>query len=120
MELVIVGYFNRFDAFKNVRLVNLEPESMEKLKKCGKNLYPLLDDDEYKSPLIPNGAIIKHDTRALCYDVDGVPTSTDQLMGQLVEARVKVKKYSMIDKVDGGRITGWTMKLIKIKPALLL
>ena len=116
MEVVIVGYFNRFDKFNNFRLVNLESESMEKLRNCGKTLYPSMESSEYKSPVLPNGAIIKHDTRVLCYDVDGVPTSTGKLMGQKVQARVKVRKYKWVN-ADGEKMVGWSMKLLRLSPA---
>ena len=118
MELVIAGYFNRIDKLGNLRLVNLEEGSMEKLKNCGRCLYPSLTADEYRSPVVPNGVIIKHDTRALCYDVDGVPTSTGRLLGQLVEVRLKVRKYSFGSKNEGGgdRIVGWNVKLLRINP----
>jgi hypothetical protein len=108
MNLVIQGYFNRIDGFGNLRLVNLAPESMQKLENCGKHLYPKIP--EHNSPILPNGAVIKPNPTAMCYDIDGVPASTGSLIGQLVEVKTRVKKYSMYGK------PGWNMKLVSITP----
>ena len=109
MDLVIQGYFGRVDAFGNIRLVNLEPASMRKLENCGKHLYPKLPG--HTSPILPNGAVIKPNLMALCYDIDGVPAPTDSLIGQLVEIKARVKKYSMYGN------HGWSMRLLEIRPA---
>lgn len=116
MDLNLTGYFSRFDKFNNIHLVNLEPSSMEKLVKCDKTLYP--GACEHKSPVLPNGVIIKHNTRALSYDIEGVPTPTSALMGQLVNVKVRTKKYALGCKHSEERTIGWTMSLLKITPAI--
>jgi len=109
MEVNAEGYFKRID--KNIRLVNLEAKSMEKLKNCGKNLRL---GENAKTPILPNGLVIKHDTRALVYDIDGKPTSTGMLIGQKVKVSLKIRKYKFKPSKKDDFIVGWTVKLLKM------
>jgi hypothetical protein len=113
------------DKFKRILLVNLEEESKTKLKNCERNMltHKHTDSQAYlrvgeseshcKSPLLPNGLLLKHDLRSLVYDVDKVPASTLQLIGQKVSVRAKVKKYRF--KKSGEVIVGWSLKLIEMR-----
>jgi hypothetical protein len=109
MEVCAIGYFKKVDKFKRILLVNLEEESKTKLKNCERNMRM----SHCKSPLLPNGLLLKHDLRSLVYDVDKVPASTLQLIGQKVSVRAKVKKYRF--KKSGEVVIGWSLKLIEMR-----
>lgn len=111
MEINVEGYFKRIDQYKNIRLINLESDSMEKLKNCNKNLNL---DEEAKNPILPNGLVIKHNNRSLVYDIDGKPAPTDTLIGQKVRALVKVRKYRFKPPKKRNFIIGWSVKLTKM------
>ncbi|MHC4835677.1 MAG: hypothetical protein ACYTCN_06940 [Planctomycetota bacterium] len=113
MEVCAIGYFKKVDKFKRIVLVNLEEESKTKLKNCERNLRVGESESHCKSPLLPNGLLLKHDLRSLVYDVDKVPASTLQLIGQKVSVRAKVKKYRF--KKSGEVIVGWSLKLIEMR-----
>ena len=116
MKLNLVGYFNRLDKHNNIRLVNLEPEYKQVLGNCHTNLFPKYPDA--KSPILANAVIIKHDNRALVYDVKGIPTSTPELMGAQVKVSVKARKYKFRpSKSDSEPIVGWNLKLISMTAA---
>ena len=117
MEVCAIGYFKKVDKFKRIVLVNLEEESKTKLKNCERNMlthkHTCESESHCKSPLLPNGLLLKHDLRSLVYDVDKVPASTLQLIGQKVSVRAKVKKYRF--KKSGEVIVGWSLKLIEMR-----
>jgi hypothetical protein len=111
MEVCAEGYFKKIDKFKRIVLVNLEQDSMEKLKKVEASLRM----DNPRSPILPNGIVLKHDLRSLVYDVDGIPTSTLMLIGQRVSIRAKVKKYKFPS--NGDFVIGWSMKMTEMRAA---
>ena len=107
MEVCAIGYFKAVDKFKRIVLVNLEEESKTKLLAVSNIMR------RYRSPLLPNGLLLKHDLCAKVYDVDNVPTSTLQLIGQRVLIRAKVKKYQF--KKSGDVVPGWSLKLTEMR-----
>jgi hypothetical protein len=109
MEVYAEGYFKKIDNFNRIVLVNLEYDSMEKLKKVEINLRM----NNPKSPILPNGIVLKHDLCAKTYDIDGIPTSTPMLIGQKVSVRAIVKKYRFPNK--GNVVIGWSLKLLEMK-----
>ena len=109
MEVYAEGYFKKIDKFKRIVLVNLEPEYMEKLKKVENSLRM----DNPRSPILPNGLVLKHDLCSLVYDVDGIPTSTLMLIGQKVSIRATVKQYRFPNK--GNFVIGWSLKLTEMR-----
>ena len=106
MEINVVGYFKRFDKNNSIILVNLEVESVEKLGNCVKG--------DFKSPVLPNGLVIKHDLKSLVYDIDGKPVSTDMLMGQKVCVKIRLKKYRFRPINQDDFIVGCCAKLMKM------
>ena len=117
--LSVRGYYKRNKSknkaktkTKTLVLVNLEPYSKVKLEKI-KKVY----SNHENTPILGNGLNVKYDMRTLSYDVDGVPAFIDDLIGQFVEVKLKVKKYKFKDKY-GEFISGWTVYCCIMKPAV--
>lgn len=125
MECTIVGYFSDLKvpakqskrAKKNrekiLVLVNLEHESMKKLRNLHKTLYPNFPGMA-RSPVMKNGANIKCNWQSFAYDVDGKPTVTEKLKGQQIVAKCKINRYCFGDEIE--KIYGWNMQLLEAQP----
>ena len=109
MEICAEGYFKKIDKFNRIILVNLEQDSIDKLK----NVENTLNMNGSKSPVLPNGIILKHDLCSKTYDIDKIPTSTLMLIGQKVHIKAKIKIYRFLSK--GSIISGWSLKLLEMK-----
>ena len=109
MEVCAEGYFKKIDKYNRIILVNLEQTSIEKLK----NIDLSLKSINGKSPILPNGVMLKHDLGLKTYDIEGIPTSTLMLIGQKVHIRAKSKTYRFSNK--GNMLVGWSLKLLEMK-----
>jgi hypothetical protein len=86
----IVGYFKRFNVKNQIVLVNLDGVSRKKLENIAKSLGM---GEDARTPILPNGTIIKHNLFTCCHNIDDMPCNTKDLFGQLVKVRCKIKKY---------------------------